>query len=108
MLGVRQILVGPFFPVKEFLSQIIYEINHIRIKFIISRHLFLSNLFHEHASWPLHIFTPLKRPRQHNYSGVWQVLKSSMRTRHDRVFFGTIRMRTNLVNFKDFENQQKI
>ena len=30
MLGARQILVGPFFPVKEFLSQIIYEINHIR------------------------------------------------------------------------------
>ena len=30
MLGARQILVGPFFPVKEFLSQIIYEIHHIK------------------------------------------------------------------------------
>ena len=30
MLGARQILVGPFFPVKEFLSQIKNEIIQIR------------------------------------------------------------------------------
>ena len=30
MLGARQILVGSFLPVEEFLLQIICEINHIR------------------------------------------------------------------------------
>ena len=42
MLGARQILVGPFFPVKEFLSQIICEINHIIDLRVISDELILA------------------------------------------------------------------
>ena len=42
MLGARQILVGPFFPVKEFLSQIIYEINQIIDLRVISNELILA------------------------------------------------------------------